>query len=84
MSCDDLCDETSVPVLVKVELMVEVQEVKDGVVEVAVLLLDRKVKTEFLFPDPRSRRSGEPMSRYVEESDCGGTQVSAAVGGAVA
>ena len=47
-----------------------VRETKDEVVEVAVLLLERRLKTELLFPvSGRWRRSDEDMSPYEDASD---------------
>jgi len=73
--CDDRREELSVPVIV------EVCERKDELVGVVVLLLERSVNTELLFPNtPRSRCSGEGMSPYVDESEYGETQESVADG----
>jgi hypothetical protein len=46
-------------------------DTKDDVVEVVVLLLDRNVNTELLFPEwIRSLYSGEGISPYEEASEC--------------
>lgn len=77
ISCDDRREELSVLVIV------EVCERKDELAGVAVLLLERSVNTELLFPNtPRSRCSGEGMSPYVDESEYGETQESVADGSA--
>ena len=77
-SCDDRREELSVLVIV------EVCERKDELAGAAVLLLERSVNTELLFPStPRSRCSGEGMSPYVDESECRETQESVADGSVI-
>lgn len=45
-------------------------EVNEGVVDVAVLLLDRRLSRDALFPwNPLSRRSGEGMSALDDDSE---------------
>ena len=77
ISCDDRREELSVLVVV------EVCERKDELAGVVVLLLERSVNTELLFPNaPRSRFSGKGMSPYVDESEYGETQESVVDGSA--
>ena len=67
--------------MLSVPVIVEACEREDESAGVAVLLLERSVNTELLFPNtPRSRCSGEGMSPYVDGSEYEETQESVADG----